>query len=80
VLSENRKLIGNSSTGSLALLVGALIFSPAFLIAVRPFGNISRWLTTVYTASGMALAWIWSERRSAASELFEDPIGDESLR
>ena len=61
-----------AATVSLTLLVVALIFSPAVLIATRPLGYLSVSIALACSASGIASAWAnWRK----ALQLVSSPVG-----
>jgi hypothetical protein len=57
MLNSYQKSTGTQYTGTVALLILALIFIPAMLILSRPVGYDSMWLGAICSASCLGFAW-----------------------
>ena len=58
MLKTQERSIGTRYGATVALLVGALVFSPLVLIAIRPFGFLSFSVALVCGLLCAALAWL----------------------
>ena len=61
------KSTGRDYTATVALLAGALIFSPVMLVASRPFGYASVALAVACSAACLTLAWLNWKKSSRLS-------------
>ena len=67
MFAKGQKSTGTGYTTTIAFLVVALIFSPAALIASRPFGYMSLSLAIVCSSLCVALAWVTWRKSSQLS-------------
>jgi hypothetical protein len=67
MFDSQQKSTGTGYTTSVALLAVALIFSPAVLIASRPFGYVSLSVAIACSTVCLALAWINWKKSSQLS-------------
>ena len=67
MFDSHQKSTGTQYTTTVALLIMALIFSPAVLIMSRPFGYLSLSLAISCSALCVMLAWVNWKRSSQLS-------------
>jgi hypothetical protein len=57
MLDYRQKFADTDCSSTVALLVLALVFSPAVLVVSRPFGGVSISFAAVFSTACIALAW-----------------------
>lgn len=62
MIDSNQKFADTQYSSTAALLILALIFSPAVLILSRPLGQVSASLALAFSCICVALAWfVWAK-------------------
>ncbi len=62
MFDSQRRSSGTRYTSTAAFLVLGLIFSPAVLVASRPFGYVALWLWLACTLLCLGFAWLnWTK-------------------
>jgi len=69
-----QKSTGTSYTTTVALLIVAVVFSPAVLVASRPIGHVALSLAVACSSLCVALAWVsWRKSSQLSIPSFGDP-------
>ena len=63
--SSQQRYTGTDYNSTVALVIVALVFSPALLVLSSPFGNASVYASAAFSAMCLVLAWANWKKRSA---------------